>query len=467
MIQDDKDYSKLKTPEIPNKMTYAEQLKQIEESVAAVKKRTAEVLPLVAKKVATFEPLDIGEAVGARGKINEDEYAAFSVAGEANGATDRIVAATGKLEVPTEVPEYLEPPGYLVSKELQEGWQDTAKRLQELATYEPEEREAKIRAEYEAAGIPEGMEMLQSLTTQAMSVRQQLDIEVAAKAQGLLAIDQRMAGRVGVIARGEKARYEQQANSRISALAATVASYASQAQMLRNNIVLAQSIANNIVDASTYDSELEWKTMTDLYDLQYDFIQDLTDAEKDILDEQRDYYEAIYKEQKAEREDIVGWATKKATAAALYGVDLSTISYEDAADRVRDYLTMKGIAEEDEDVLTLAQTRTDVQGTLDNLATRLNSLSSKEQEELLASMKSGFRKYLVRTEVVSWATGLPTKQWKALKVGYTEAEGLYGLPLTIEEPEAPEVPTTGVPSIFGLPTWTEISPEGFEWDLTY
>jgi len=283
--------------------------------------------------------------------VDLHDYEDLSIASNADGSTDTIIARTG---VMPEVGMPETPIPYFGG--AQEAWQDVNKRLQELATSAetPSDTKALVEEQFEKWGIEESFNLLQDITTQATSVRKQLDSIIQQEQVDLANSEDRGMSMSYII--GEKNRIAEAAYSKKSVLAAELSGYAAEAAMIRGNVTLAKGFAMELVNAATYDAEIDYKRLYDVYQLEQDMFADLAENEREVYEAQMDQAEAIWKQAKDERQQIVDWATDKDLAPAFYGVDLSRISFDDAAKLVSEYAGMQAVAG-GEDILSVAEAK--------------------------------------------------------------------------------------------------------------
>lgn len=190
----------------------------------------------------------------------------------------------------------------------------TAKTSTEMRAEAREQ--AFIEMEAETGVTRKQIQQLGPLYGQLTTLNQQaVDMETN-KQLGLVAIDQRMAGSLGVIVRGEKGRYERQENIRITAKAAQAAVVLQQIQLLRGAYDDAKATSTQIVNLMMYDrkqqlDDLDWQrdTFMDIislwsdeektaYNRQYDLLKDEIDKQE------KEYYEKLDMRERAAEQGV-------------------------------------------------------------------------------------------------------------------------------------------------------------------
>ncbi len=234
--------------------------------------------------------------------------------------------------------------------ERQEDWRKKVENwLSQLAEkiIKKERRSAaeELEEQFKKYGIPETFERIQRLTEEIEPLKEQLINLEKEEQEALLKAEQRMAPMVFI--RGEKALIQRQYAAQKAALAAQIQAKAAQIEALQGNIQLAQQLAKQAVNAMTYDEEWEYRRLYDFIRLNQSFIDSLSAERRwflnQLLEEKREELER----KRQEKLQILKWATDPDTAPAFAGVDLTSLTLEEAADLVKEYLKTKPKEEEE------------------------------------------------------------------------------------------------------------------------
>lgn len=200
------------------------------------------------------------------------------------------------------------------------------------------EQREKIYEEYD---VPTTLSEIKNLTGVAVGLRNQITKLETDEQTELDAIEQRQIPNSEI--NNEKIEISKYYSKRKIELAGQLSSNALQVQMLQGNFNLAKGLADDLVAASTADQKYNMDMYKAFVDLNSDVIDNLKDDYKTALTLAVNESEKTYKQATSERSQIVDWATTQATAPALIGVDLSKISFDDAAKRVRNYVASKPV----------------------------------------------------------------------------------------------------------------------------
>lgn len=364
-------------------MTYNEKIKQIEEQVEKARERAAKYGRDVETLATTKGNLEVAEAAkrttqDIEKSISSNNYSINKpnqlvnagdlkesnvtfpdgiLANNAVQAGERISARTNEMEIPTDVPEQLETPGYYIPKEGQDfGWKETYNQFMEAAKEQESSREDILKEQYQEWGIEESFGLLKNVNSQALSIRKELDALTKQEMAEIEHIQNRPGASIA-FSRNEQNRVRETYAKKKTILSGELASYAAEAQMLQGNITLARTFAMDIVNAAVYDAEENWNRTEQFFEMNFEYINELESEYKDVLNEVREKAEADYEIAKEERQEIVDWGTDKDTAAAFYGVDLSSISYEDAVEKVRDFLSLRSATSNEPELLSVAESK--------------------------------------------------------------------------------------------------------------
>ena len=363
----------IQTQNAPSSTPYADRLKTIEEQVAGVRTQAATLAqqqgktdlasqirssgrtlssnaPLVVNDEVANPIIDVGQFAGADNGLK----AITSIAAKTNSIkTDYNRASLSEEFGEKPEPLNLNIPGYF-SDGTGADWQSIAKQLKQAAE-NPFSREQKLQQTYKDWGITESFDLLKGITGQALSIKSEID-KINQQEEAELKRVQNTPG--GTISSGnaERTRISYEYGSKKAPLAATLAGYAAQAEMIRGNISLAKTYADELVHAATYDAESKVKMLKDTGDYYKDILDNMGEQYKLVFNTAKENAQRDYDQQKTERKQIVSWATNLETAPALYSKNLAALSFDEAAGLVSDYLSMHAI-KNGEDLLSVDEAK--------------------------------------------------------------------------------------------------------------
>jgi hypothetical protein len=309
-------------------------LNQIQNQVNDIRGKVATLTPQVQDYVQSQKPLVATDFNNAPSTNFNNAYQAATTAlpPEASKAINQTISTTNNLQNQFSQPNKAEQNFESVYSEMLNEYQNAPSK-QEMT-----------QQLYEQYGIPNDIQTVNQLNSSALSVRAELDKITQQESDEIYAIQNRPGVDIGGT-RAMTTSIQNKYAKQKSDLTASLNSYLLQAQIAQGNLVNAQNYADKIVAASTYDSEQKYKMLVDLKSSAMDWYKVLDSNEKAVYDNQLKAFQDQYQQQKDERKQIVSWATSPNTAAALIGKDLSTISFDDAAAAVQDYVSQKVLSE--------------------------------------------------------------------------------------------------------------------------
>jgi hypothetical protein len=219
-------------------------------------------------------------------------------------------------------------------------WQSVVDLKQSLLQDNSFSQENKLKQEYQDLGITANIDLLNSITTQGISQKAEWDKLDTAENDAINNLSNNPELTKGDL-NSLTLRIQNDYNKRKAPLAASLASMQSQAAMIQGNINLAKGYASDLVSAATYDAEQKSKQIDAVGQYYGDILSSMGADYQTAYLSAKDRAKAEYDQQTKEKTQIVDWATSPTTAAALLGTDLSTISFEDASKKVRDYVGTK------------------------------------------------------------------------------------------------------------------------------
>lgn len=269
----------------------------------------------------------------------------------------------------------------------------------------------------------------------------------AERDRALIGVEQRMQGVAGSIIRGEQVFVNKQYNIELSQIASKIKVKAAIMEMKQGNFNTARSFIREAIADYTYETGLIYTQYSMFKEENKEVLDELKSEYKEALDKAETASYNTWIEEKQEKTQIMNWALQyagsgitledtleeawvKASSVAATQKPPATLT---TSQGIMQWSAKKGkwvstgmMPATGAAALTTAQIRTQVQGDLDNFATILNTVGVEKEEEMLATIPSQYQPYLQKVPLVS-ALGqvLETKQWKALKVGYDEAQSLY------------------------------------------
>lgn len=331
---------------------FAEKLKAFDEELAGIRTQAAQLAEERGRADIADEirrsgrTLTVGNAVSVPEMPNIEQVG--STAQNGSRAISNILANTNNLltQAPKDSIERLlekKPnlivPGLLTDKTGKMDFQTVLNQL----TQEPAfSREQKIRDVYKEFGIDESFNLLKTIQGQGVSVRKELDKLDKQEENELLRVENIGGGTLNQL-RAEQQRIQEDYRAKRAPFAAQLAGYALESEMLQGNIQLARNYANDLIDAATYDFEKKVDYMKSVRTMFSDVLDSMEEELKLAYKEAEAEVNKEYERQKKEREKIVSWATSFDTSGALLGKNLATISFDEAADLVRDYLALNAV----------------------------------------------------------------------------------------------------------------------------
>lgn len=200
--------------------------------------------------------------------------------------------------------------------------------------------EAKMQQEYTDMGVFQNIDLIKSITSQSLSIKSEMDKLDQAEADAISS-SYNNPGMTLEIANNGRLGIQRDFEAKKAPLAASLASLQTQSALASNNLSLAKSYADTLIAAATYDAEAKATAIAKVGDLYADVLASMSKDDQNAYAAAQKQADATLAQQTAERKTIISWATTAATAPALVGVDLSTISFDDAADKVRNYVATK------------------------------------------------------------------------------------------------------------------------------
>lgn len=306
-------------------LTRQEKIANIELQVAKARAETARI----AKEAEALKAFPLPEIPEVPTAVDITEVGEFKVEDvpvtdlDAYKAIDHIATLTAALPGLREKIEKQE----LTMQEMYETFQA------QIAEYDREE-EYKEAYEYMGIDLKQGFATLAELGTQSVSIRTELDALRLEERAEIDAIRGRAGIGMGYMGSVVNRIRESYARTRAD-MSAELAGLQMQSAVLQNNLNLAKSFATDLVAASVWEYEQTWRQFGLFMDVNREVLDELKGEYKDYLDLSLQYAEDVYLEEKAERQQIVDWAMNPLSARHFFGLNLSTLSYDDAVDIMR------------------------------------------------------------------------------------------------------------------------------------
>jgi len=140
-----------------------------------------------------------------------------------------------------------------------------------------------LKDQYEEWGIPDTFKQMQDITALTLPLQQQLADLQTQETNAIAQVSQ-----VGMSEAWQDRRSLeiQERFAKIKApLATQLNAYAAQTQALQGNLGIAQSFANQAVNAATYDQEFEYNQMRDFMSINQNYIDNLTSSQQHLFDQ--------------------------------------------------------------------------------------------------------------------------------------------------------------------------------------
>ncbi len=332
---------------IPSTTPFADKVKAVNNLATSIKTNA----PVIQKAPVLPAPvLSYGQKPPSKDSISVDnpftptiiQTEQFARPDAGSSAISSIASKINNITVPENAPSSLVPPGYLTDQSGQMNWENVYEKLIEATQNNSFSQEEKLEETYKSWGIQESFELLKGITGQSLSVKSELD-KLNNQEQTEISNLGGSGGMTTGTANSEYQRIQRDYEKRKAPLVATLAGFQAQAQMLQGNIQLARTYADDIINASTYDYESRAKQIASVGVYYKDVLENMKEQDELIYNTAKENAKNLYEQQKAERTQIVKWATDSTTAPALYNQDLGGIDFDKATVLVRNYLTMHSI----------------------------------------------------------------------------------------------------------------------------
>ncbi len=198
--------------------------------------------------------------------------------------------------------------------------------------------EDKTREEMQRMGVHETNAKISTQIDQIMATQTHLNELVAQRDGALGALGQQAIATPFLT--GQQARVAQAYDSRINALSAKMGAETAYLQAQQGQLQNAMSMVGQIVDAYTYDTQMELQKYSMFLDLNREEI-DMMDTEyKNALNEQQRYWENRYQEERQEREQVMEWYLTYPDAGIAF-----SDSREEAAEKLANWIGVQPDAE--------------------------------------------------------------------------------------------------------------------------
>ena len=163
--------------------------------------------------------------------------------------------------------------------------------------------EEKVRAEQETFRVRETLEKERAALSQSFELQQKA-IELSTQRDAAVAALGNQAIATPFIT-GQQARISENYDRRIASIAALSGAQTAYARALQGNVSLARTLIGDIVDAYTYDTQLELSRVEMFMNINKDEIGMLDRDYQNAIRESQEYWQAQLAEQKTEREAVL------------------------------------------------------------------------------------------------------------------------------------------------------------------
>jgi len=223
-----------------------------------------------------------------------------------------------------------------ISKQRQQLMEQQQKWYEKLVKREPKPMEEVLEEQFGKWAIPETFQQLQQITQLTLPLQQQLaDLQTQETAE--IERIEKQAIPQPVIDQQITATRNKYAKLR-APIATQLQAYAAQMEALQGNLTTARQFAQMAVNAATYDEEQQYNRLRDLIQMNQTFIDSLTSDQRFILTQALAEARNQLQLTRQDKLFVMNLMIDPDTAPAFQGIDINTLTAEDAAQIAQEYL---------------------------------------------------------------------------------------------------------------------------------
>ncbi len=209
---------------------------------------------------------------------------------------------------------------------------DMKARVFEAKPPEPERTIRELRTEILAEwGVtPEAFQEIRGLATKQKPLLDEMAALKTEERELLAQVEGRMASMTWI--RGEQRMIQERFEGRRADVSAQLGVLSMRIETLRGNLTEARAIANDVIEAATYDQEREYRRFTNWYNRNWAFIQDLDKDIRKLYDNYLERVETNRREAKEYKRLITGLMLENPRA----GINIQD-TFEEATQKAADF----------------------------------------------------------------------------------------------------------------------------------
>jgi len=238
-----------------------------------------------------------------------------------------------------------------LSEQRQQLMEQQQKWYEKLVKREPRPVEEILQEQFGKWAVPETFQQLQQITQLTLPLQQQL-ADLQTREQAEIERIEKQAIPQPVIDR-QILETQNRYNKLRAPIAAQLQAYAAQMQALQGNLTTARQFAQMAVNAATYDEEQQYNRLRDFIEMNQTFIDSLTSDQRYLLNTALTLREQELDRARREKDFVISLMTDPDTAPAFQGIDINTLTAEDAAKIAQEYLAERPAEVEEVEIPTI------------------------------------------------------------------------------------------------------------------